>query len=81
MTSLAFGGLYGWTTAWVLGGFVAFLVALPAFLWVESHKAEPLLDLSLFRDPPVRDGQPDLVSSTGSRATACCSCSCSTSRA
>ncbi len=33
----------------MLGGFVAFLVALPAFLWVESHKAEPLLDLSLFR--------------------------------
>ena len=49
MTALAFGGLYGWTTAWVLGGFVAFAVALPAFLWVESHKAEPLLDLSLFR--------------------------------
>ena len=50
MVSLAFGGLYGWTTAWVVGGIVAFLVALPAFLWVESHKAEPLLDLSLFRN-------------------------------
>jgi EmrB/QacA subfamily drug resistance transporter len=49
MTALAFGGLYGWTTGWVLGGFIAFAVALPAFLWVESHKAEPLLDLSLFR--------------------------------
>jgi EmrB/QacA subfamily drug resistance transporter len=50
MVSLAFGGLYGWTTAWVVGGIVAFFVALPAFLWVESHKAEPLLDLSLFRN-------------------------------
>ncbi len=50
MVSLAFGGLYGWTTAWVLGGIVAFLVALPAFLWVESHRAEPLLDLTLFRN-------------------------------
>jgi EmrB/QacA subfamily drug resistance transporter len=49
MISLAFGGLYGWTTAWVLGGFVAFAIALPAFLWVESHVDAPLLDLSLFR--------------------------------
>jgi EmrB/QacA subfamily drug resistance transporter len=49
MISLAFGGLYGWTTAWVLGGFVAFVIALPAFLWVESHVSAPLLDLSLFR--------------------------------
>ena len=49
MTALAFGGIYGWTTTWVLAGFVAFSVALPAFLWVESHRADPLLDLSLFR--------------------------------
>ena len=26
MTSLAFGGLYGWTTWWVIGGFVLFVV-------------------------------------------------------
>ncbi len=50
MVSLAFGGLYGWTTPWVLGGIVTFVVALPAFVWVESRVAEPLLDLGLFRN-------------------------------
>jgi EmrB/QacA subfamily drug resistance transporter len=50
MSALAFGGIYGWTTTWVVGGIVAFLVAAPVFLWVELHAPEPLLDLSLFRD-------------------------------
>lgn len=50
MTSLAFGGIYGWTTPWVIGGIVVFLVVTPIFLWVERHQAEPLLDLELFRD-------------------------------
>ena len=50
MTALAFGGIYGWTTSWVIAGFVAFVVAAPAFLWVESHRPDPLLDLGLFRN-------------------------------
>jgi MFS family permease len=50
MTSLAFGGIYGWTTPWVIGGFVVFVLALPVFLWVESRQPDPLLDLGLFRD-------------------------------
>jgi len=50
MTSLAFGGIYGWTTTWVIGGVVLFLVATPVFFWVELHQAEPLLDLELFHD-------------------------------
>ena len=50
VTALAFGGIYGWTTPWVLAGFAAFLVAAPAFLWVESHQPDPLLDLDLFRN-------------------------------
>ncbi len=49
MTALAFGGIYGWTTTWVIGGIVIFVVAAPAFIWVESHRADPLLDLSLFK--------------------------------
>jgi EmrB/QacA subfamily drug resistance transporter len=49
MSALAFGGIYGWTTPWVVAGVVAFVVALPAFLWVEAHVDEPLLDLALFR--------------------------------
>ena len=50
MTSLAFGGIYGWTTWWVIGGLVLFVILLPLFLWVESRVRTPLLDLSLFRD-------------------------------
>jgi EmrB/QacA subfamily drug resistance transporter len=50
VSALTFGGIYGWTTPWVLIGFLAFLVAAPAFLWVESHRKDPLLDLDLFRD-------------------------------
>ncbi len=50
MTSLAFGGIYGWTTPWVVGGIVLFLIAAPVFLWVEWRQPEPLLDLDLFRD-------------------------------
>ena len=50
MTSLAFGGIYGWTTPWVIGGIVLFLVVTPVFLWVEVRQREPLLDLDLFRD-------------------------------
>jgi EmrB/QacA subfamily drug resistance transporter len=49
MVGLAFGGIYGWTTGWVLAGIGAFIVAAPLFLWVESHRPDPLLDLSLFR--------------------------------
>jgi EmrB/QacA subfamily drug resistance transporter len=50
MSALAFGGIYGWTTTWVLGGILAFVVATPVFLFVERRQREPLLDLDLFRD-------------------------------
>jgi EmrB/QacA subfamily drug resistance transporter len=50
VTALAFGGIYGWTTPWVVGGFIAFAVAAPAFIWVEWHQKDPLLDLGLFRN-------------------------------
>ena len=50
MTALAFGGLYGWTTWWVIGSFVLAVVLTPLLLWVESRTHDPLLDLSLFAD-------------------------------
>ncbi len=50
MISLAFGGLYGWTAPWVLGGILTFLLAAPVFVWVEWRSPEPLLDLNLFRN-------------------------------
>jgi EmrB/QacA subfamily drug resistance transporter len=50
LIALAFGGVYGWTTWWVIAGFLAFIIAMPIFLWVEAHHHAPLLDLSLFQD-------------------------------
>ncbi len=50
MTALAFGGIYGWTTAWVAGRHRRLRRRAPVFLWVEAHRDEPLLDLSLFRN-------------------------------
>ena len=48
--ALGFGGIYGWSTWWIIGGFVTFLVALPAFVMVERRRDDPLLDLGLFRN-------------------------------
>jgi EmrB/QacA subfamily drug resistance transporter len=50
MTSLAFGGIYGWTTWWVVGGFVAFVVLLPVLAVVERRVRHPIIDLTLFED-------------------------------
>jgi len=50
MTALAFGGIYGWTTWWIAAGLLAFVVTVPLLIVVERRTAEPLLDLSLFRD-------------------------------
>jgi EmrB/QacA subfamily drug resistance transporter len=50
MTALAFGGIYGWTTWWISGGLLVFVIAAPLFIWVERRAAAPLLDLSLFKD-------------------------------
>jgi EmrB/QacA subfamily drug resistance transporter len=50
MTALAFGGIYGWTTWWIAGGALAFVIALPLFFIVEQRVSAPLLDMSLFRD-------------------------------
>ncbi len=50
MVALAFGGVYGWTTWWVIAGVVGFFAALPLFLLVEKRHHAPLLDLELFRN-------------------------------
>ncbi|MDP9271183.1 MAG: MFS transporter [Chloroflexota bacterium] len=50
MTSLAFGGLYGWTTWWILGGVILAVVITPVLLWVESRERNPIFDLTLFHD-------------------------------
>jgi EmrB/QacA subfamily drug resistance transporter len=45
---LSMGGIEGWTHPVVIGGVIAFVIALPLFLAVERRVAEPLLDLRLF---------------------------------
>ncbi|HEY7024698.1 MAG TPA: MFS transporter [Candidatus Limnocylindrales bacterium] len=50
MTALAFGGIYGWSTWWIIGGFVLFAVSLPILVWVEHRVRQPLIDLELMRD-------------------------------
>jgi len=50
MTSLAFGGLYGWSTWWIIGGLLLFVVLMPVLLKVERRIRSPLIDLELLRD-------------------------------
>lgn len=50
LTALAFGGIYGWGTWWVIGGFVLFVISLPLLVWVERRVPSPLIDLALMRD-------------------------------
>jgi MFS transporter, DHA2 family, multidrug resistance protein len=40
----------GWTDPLILGTFAAAIVLGLAFVWRETHTAEPMLDLTLFRD-------------------------------
>jgi EmrB/QacA subfamily drug resistance transporter len=44
------GGISGWNDAVVIGGLVAAVVLLPAFVYIERHARAPMLDLSLFRN-------------------------------
>src|SRR5437868_7007942 len=48
--ALSKGGLSGWGGMLVLGGFVAALVCLPAWVAIERRGRAPMLDLGLFRD-------------------------------
>ena len=50
MTSLAFGGLYGWTTWWVVGGLRPVRGPHADLRVVEGRVRTPILDLTLFRD-------------------------------
>ncbi|MFF0481295.1 MFS transporter [Streptomyces sp. NPDC004435] len=41
----------GWTSPAALAGYAGAVVAAAAFVWVESHRPEPLMDLRLFGRP------------------------------
>lgn len=47
------GTQYAWGSATIIGLFVASVLALVAFVWVESRAAEPILPLRLFRSRVV----------------------------
>ncbi len=48
-TSLG-GSTWGWGSAQIIGLIVASVVLVPAFVWVESRAAEPILPLTLFQN-------------------------------
>ncbi len=52
LTGLVFGiskgGLSGWSSPLVIGGLIAAVVLLPAFVLIERHRRSPMLDLSIF---------------------------------
>ncbi|HEV2460283.1 MAG TPA: MFS transporter [Ktedonobacterales bacterium] len=50
LIALTVGGIQGWGTPMVIGGFIAAAVGLPIFFAVERVARQPLLDLTLFRD-------------------------------
>ncbi|HKT38989.1 MAG TPA: MFS transporter [Ktedonobacterales bacterium] len=50
LLALTIGGIEGWTTPLVIGGFIAAIIFLPIFIMRELRARQPLLDLSLFRD-------------------------------
>lgn len=45
------GGEYAWNSPVIIGLFVGSVLALAAFVWVESRAAEPILPIRLFRSP------------------------------
>ncbi|HEX6798875.1 MAG TPA: MFS transporter [Ktedonobacterales bacterium] len=50
LLALTIGGIEGWTTPLVIGGFIAAAIFLPLFFVAERRARQPLLDLTLFRD-------------------------------
>jgi EmrB/QacA subfamily drug resistance transporter len=44
------GGVSGWHDPVVYGGFIAAIVLLPLFAWIESRGRAPMLDLTIFRN-------------------------------
>jgi EmrB/QacA subfamily drug resistance transporter len=42
------GGISGWSSSLVIGGLIAAVVLMPAFVLIERHARSPMLDLSIF---------------------------------
>jgi len=50
LIALTMGGIEGWSQPLVVAGIIAFVAGAPAFVVLELHRAEPLLDFGLFRN-------------------------------
>ena len=61
LLALVEGQGWGWTSPIVLGLFLAFVVLLAAFLWVETHADQPMIDLGLFRNRAFSAGNASVV--------------------
>lgn len=55
------GESWGWANPLVLGLFVASIVMMSGFTWVELHSSHPMLDLRLFRIRPFSAGNISLL--------------------
>lgn len=56
LIALTVGGIEGWGSTLVIGGFIAAAIALPAFIYLELHTKAPMLDLHLFTHKPFALG-------------------------
>lgn len=61
LLALTIGGIEGWTTPLVIGGFIAAAIVFPIFIWVELHTRAPMLDLRLFTHRPFALGNLSLL--------------------
>ncbi len=61
LLALVEGQDWGWTSPIVLALFLAFAILLVAFIWVESHTAQPMVDLRLFRIRAFAAGNASVV--------------------
>lgn len=48
---LTFGPEQGWSSRPILAALIGAAIVMAIFLWVEAHLDQPMVDLSLFRDP------------------------------
>ncbi len=63
LSAITFGAEQGWSSALIVGLFVAAAVLGVLFVWHENHDGDPMLDLKLFRNAQFSTG---IVSGMGS---------------
>lgn len=49
LLGLTFAANRGWSSAFVMGSFVAAIIALAGFIWIELHASRPLIEIGIFK--------------------------------